>query len=426
MILFAYFACLTTQSSTDNTEASAEEEIVFGSAGTSSESVIKPTVTTQKPARTTALIVIDTLRDDSLRKADTPNIDALANQGHRVEHAWAASTWTVPSVIGLLTGRTVREHGWNLPTGRLGKYPPLPELPLISEYFKENGIESIGIHANPYLAEELGFSRGFLVWKKSMDPAFPSTLQSELSKQQWDEDTKGFVYLHFIGPHSPLNPSQKKRDKYNLDDKWFETRNAMQIGAAKRNQIEGIRTAYATAYHAVIEDTDAIVGECIQILKKHDPDIRIVLTSDHGELLGEHNIVGHGSHLYEELSHVPLIVSHGTYPDFTSNTCIADWLSLQYGLSWNTSKSCAGQTLLSQREDKVALLFSNKDKWIRDDKGLRQTNLLLDPGEEAYFENKDGPFDSVLDGIPHKDPPENTAQLPNVTREQLKELGYLE
>ena len=81
---------------------------------------------------------------------------------------------------------------------------------------------------------------------------------------------KGFVYLHFIGPHSPLNPSQSKRDKYNLDEEWFETRNAMQIGAAKI-KLKGYERLMPQAYHAVIEDTDRLVGKCIDILKAYDP-----------------------------------------------------------------------------------------------------------------------------------------------------------
>ena len=200
----------------------------------------------------------------------------------------------------------------------------------------------------------------------------------------------------------------------------------MQVGAAKRNQVDGIREAYASAYHAVIEDTDALVGKCIDILKAYDPDIRIVLTSDHGELLGEHNIVGHGSHLYEELSHVPLIVSHGSYPDFTSNTCIADWLSQQFGLSWNSSKSCSGQTLISQREDQIAILFPNMDKWIRNDDGLRHTNLINDSEENDYTKADNGPMEGILIQIPRRAQPENITELPNGTKEQLKELGYLE
>ena len=34
----------------------------------------------------------------------------------------------------------------------------------------------------------------------------------------------------------------------------------------------------------------------------------VVITGDHGEHFGEHNQFGHGSSLYNELTHVPLIL----------------------------------------------------------------------------------------------------------------------
>ena len=142
MNLALLIACQTPSSPQHETESTPPIQSVAKKID-ASNSVVSEMSAPQSPARTTALIVIDTLRDDALRKVETPNIDRLTEQGHRVEHAWAASTWTVPSVIGLLTGKSVREHGWNLPTGRLGKYPPLPDVPLISEFFRANDIKTL-------------------------------------------------------------------------------------------------------------------------------------------------------------------------------------------------------------------------------------------------------------------------------------------
>ena len=36
----------------------------------------------------------------------------------------------------------------------------------------------------------------------------------------------------------------------------------------------------------------------------------IIVTSDHGELLGEHGIYGHGTTLHEPLLRIPLILKH--------------------------------------------------------------------------------------------------------------------
>ena len=87
MIATLLYACLTaentapTQSSITPIEPQTETPSQDGSFR------IQPTDLPTSTARNTALIVIDTLRDDALRAADTPNIDSLARQGHRVEHA---------------------------------------------------------------------------------------------------------------------------------------------------------------------------------------------------------------------------------------------------------------------------------------------------------------------------------------------------
>ena len=112
------------------------------------------------------LISIDTLRADHVGaygydRATTPTLDALAARGQAATLAWSGGTWTVPSVISLFTGAPVRQHGWDGPTGQQGRYPKLPALPTLAETFRAAGFTTIGLYANGYLAEELGFDRGF-------------------------------------------------------------------------------------------------------------------------------------------------------------------------------------------------------------------------------------------------------------------------
>jgi arylsulfatase A-like enzyme len=56
---------------------------------------------------------------------------------------------------------------------------------------------------------------------------------------------------------------------------------------------------------------DAAIGELVAALKKRGryEEALIIVTSDHGELLGEHDQVGHGGRMmYEGLLHVPMVV----------------------------------------------------------------------------------------------------------------------
>ena len=75
------------------------------------------------PSPNLVVILIDTLREDALLRAETPHIDALRSSGSSSKHAWSAGTWTVPSIMSLFTGKSVREHGWDEPSARLGHYP---------------------------------------------------------------------------------------------------------------------------------------------------------------------------------------------------------------------------------------------------------------------------------------------------------------
>ena len=95
--------------------------------------------------------------------------------------------------------------------------------------------------------------------------------------------------------------------------RFFEENESAFAGKAWSPE-EGVREAYASAYRAVIEDTDLLVGDIVAALGEHRDETLIILTSDHGELLGEHNRVGHGTWLYEGLTNVPLIIDRGEAP----------------------------------------------------------------------------------------------------------------
>ena len=167
------------------------------------------------------VILIDTLRADAFARANTPNLDALAARGLVVDRAWSTTTWTVPAVISLFTGSFVRTHGWDLPTGDMTQRPPLPAMPTLAEVLKQAGFGTHGLYANGYLAHELGFSRGFDEWKRSVDSRMALEVQQRVST--WGDPGSGdlppqrqFLYLHLLGIHSGLRPSPEAQARYGL------------------------------------------------------------------------------------------------------------------------------------------------------------------------------------------------------------------
>lgn len=374
------------------------------------------------------VIVVDTTRADLLAAASTPNIDALAAKGQVVERAWSAGTWTVPGVTSLMNGHAVRAHGWDLGSARIGRYPALPEVPMLAEVLDAEGFATVGLHANPYLSEALGFDRGFDTWRRVSD----KTMAKELSKKlaATDPQARHFVYLHYIGPHSPLHPSEEAQARHELDPRWFQSgRMGMEIGVAKRNQEPGAREAYRAGYIAALEDTDARIGEALEVLAPLLDDAVVILTSDHGELLGEHGRVGHGWYVHEPLTWVPFVATgvDQALPAHMSTAALPAIAVRELGI--NAEFPVKPSSLVaSQREGKLALTDGRyRGEW--DEKGaayfdldndpLALQPLTVDPGMEALRAR-------YLEQTPQAAPLELQVQLPKETQEQLQALGYQE
>lgn len=399
----------------------SESPVVFGNAGPASPS---PAV-----ARHALLLVVDTLRADALAAAETPHLDAIAARGDAVERAWSSSTWTVPSVVSVLTGMPVRQHGWNLPTGRIGSYPPLPSAPTLATVLQGAGFGTFGVYANPYLAEQLGFDRGFETWRRASDQSIPKIFASHV-EEQWGDGRRHFAYVHLIGPHSPLKPSAAAAARWGVDPTWLSDSRGLGIGSAKRNREAGVREAYRAAYHAVIEDTDARVGALMAALGAHRDETVVVVVSDHGEMLGEHNKVGHGTMVYEPLTHVPFLVDRGSLPQTLGIASAPAVLTARLGVAhaWPTAADAA-LPLVSQREGMLALSVDGKRKGIWEEGSFLTYDLEGDPAElrplgpdqglesaRAMWEDAVAPGGALADEVTlHQD-----------TIEELRAMGYLE
>lgn len=397
---------------------------------------------TGPPVRHALVIVIDTTRADLLAEAHTPQLDALSMAGASVARSWSAGTWTVPSVISLWTGAPVRAHGWDESTGKMGRYPPVPDRPTLPQVLSQAGFGTHGLYANPYLAEDLGFDRGFDTWKRSGDARIPAQLAAHVDGA-WGDGARHFAYVHLIGPHSPLKPSPAAASRWEVPPAYLDDPRGLLIGAAKRDRQGDVRRAYGRAYRAVLEDTDARIGAVLAALGPHRADTLVVVTSDHGELLGEHDRVGHGRHVWEALTWVPLFADHPGIPGdeerlpvAASNAAVADLVTrtLQVDHTWPVSIT-APLPLVSQREGRLALSPDGREKalWDRD---LGQTPLVFelstDPGEVAPLAEPARierlTAARVSFEADHPEPPPTLAapvQLDPADLEQLRALGYL-
>lgn len=382
------------------------------------------------PPKHAVLIVVDTLRADAVEEAATPRIDALAARGASARRAWSAGTWTVPSTVSILTGMSVRQHGWDLPTGDIGRYPPLPEVPTIATVLREEGFATTGLYSNPYLAEPLGFDRGFDTWRKSADAAMARQLAAEVATH-WGDGRRHFAYLHPLGPHTPLKPSAEALARWDVEPRWFEGRYGLDVAAAQRDDPPGAREAYARGYRAAVEDVDALVGALVDALGPHREDTLVVVTSDHGEMLGGHGFVGHGAWVWESLTRVPLVVDRPMdLPDRVGGANVAALVTglLDVDHDWPTPLETR-HPLVAQREGRLALSPDGRRKGIWEP-ALAVFDLVADPKERTPL-----PDDGTLAAararweaaVPEGRLAEATPRTPSDdTVRALQALGYLE
>ncbi len=383
------------------------------------------------------LIVVDTLRAGAVQRASTPNLDSIGLRGGAASRAWAAGTWTAPSMVSIFTGTSLREHGWDYPMPtkmeKQGAYPPLPAIPTIAEELSARGFQTTGLYANPIVRPDLGFDRGFDNYTRLPADRSAAGLVAE-QVADWDDDERHFLYLHLWGPHQPLNPSSAAQDRWGVERSWIRKRgfNIKRVWEGE----EGAMIAYFKAYHAVVEDTDSRIGDILAALGSHRDDTVIIVTSDHGELLGEHGRSGHGSWVYEPLTWVPFIAEGaGLIPQFVSNAATADAISRGLGLDleWPVRLD-SPLPLVSQREGKVALSPDGRLKGIWDPQITAEEvavfDLSVDPGEERPVAGQD----AVLSGARTAWEADTTAgtisgepiEVSDDMEEALRTLGYIE
>jgi hypothetical protein len=333
----------------------------------------------------------------------------------------------------------VRTHGWDLPTGDMTHRPPLPDLPTLAEVLQQAGFATRGLYANGYLAHELGFSRGFDVWRRSADARMAEDVERLV--QGWQAGPDGqlpprqFLYLHLLGAHSGLSPSAAAQQRWELEPSWFTERVGLLIGRAKRGKEPGVEHAYRQAYHAVVEDLDAHLGDIVEALGPVRDECLIVVLSDHGEELGEVDAFGHGWSVAEALTHVPVIVAGpGVQPGKRPTATIAelpDLITDAVGVdhAWPVQTPWQGP-LVAERHGKQAVLVDGRWKGVWSGPELSTYDLVADATGLQPASGGQPEVEAAMrawrERTPAGQPLTDHVELDQRTLDAVKALGYLD
>jgi arylsulfatase A-like enzyme len=278
-------------------------------------------------------IMVDALRADRLNcygyePRTSPHIDALAADAVLFQTCITQSSWTKPSTATLLTSLYPSSHQ------AIYKSDMLPD-PVVSlaELMSAGGYFTLGFANNANIAPIFNFGQGFnqYIFLKpryffmSPESGFQLTgyNQLRLLRERFFSKTK-HVY-HYYQDAQVVNKNviswleKLQAGRFLLFIHYMETHDPYfvhpynGVGYARvsnPNPDPGQADLYSETYDGELRYVDQAVGELCGWLKEqglYDQTL-IILTADHGQEFYEHGGWWHGTTLYEEQIHVPLIV----------------------------------------------------------------------------------------------------------------------
>lgn len=313
------------------------------------------------------LIVLDTLRAGSMscygyERRTTPGLDDFAREAVLYSNSRSVASFTVPGHASLFTGLLPSRHGAGgvKPTGAdAAAGPALREgFTTLAEILSAEGYATAGVVANHWFLDrtthldqgfhyydalpssEYPFCRylpllkrleGRLPHRLLRDPlalSFPTPYRSaeEITQRarEWILDRRApgrpyFLFVNYVDTHTPYAPRGRFRGLWpGLDTSGEHPPNGLSKAALRdvlggRREMSRKESAHLhSLYDGALSYLDRHVGELLRFLKSQRDydDTWIVVTSDHGEALGDHGHLGHGCSLHQEILRIPLIVRY--------------------------------------------------------------------------------------------------------------------
>ena len=276
------------------------------------------------------LLVIDTLRADHLgcygyHRNTSPNLDRIAREGAIFLNAYPSDVPTQPSFTSMFTGRRGIETG----IVSHSRSENLSETyPFFTETLVKHGVRTAAV-STLYMVRRW-FAKGFQYYmnpyagvKRKIQQVDAEEINSMAIP--WIREHKGedfFLFIHYWDPHSLYLPPPKYRrlfykgnekdpENHSLDVlksqvAWIFTKRHVEALGENITDIEYI----IAQYDGEIRYADDNVGFLRDVLEDLGiwDDMVFIMTSDHGESLGEHHFYFDHHEVYETTIHVPLIV----------------------------------------------------------------------------------------------------------------------
>jgi arylsulfatase A-like enzyme len=313
------------------------------------------------------IIVMDTVRADhtslcGYKYTTTPNLEKLAADCRFFPRGETVDSWTLPAHASMFTGLYPREHGAHgaPEQSRRGieRYQPYgiplaPSRKTLAWYLAAKGYNTGAIMANyTWLCRQFGLNQGFhyyydvprmLPFMKNYSVVFKWPLEAvdramglngkllqtywsaqSITKmaQSWVDRSKEapfFLFVNYMdahypyaavppfdhidGPGIPYNSVCRLRPFQDLITQYIKTGKGLN---------DELLREIVNQYDGEIAYTDHWIGKFIDQLKAEGlyDEALIIVTSDHGEFLGEHRLLNHGVGIYEGGMQIPILVKY--------------------------------------------------------------------------------------------------------------------
>ncbi len=296
------------------------------------------------------LITITSLRYDHMsgngyERPTTPNLDAFANKSLVFDSAFAHSSWTLPEAISIYTSLYPYQHGI---MSRQKGSSLAGGTPALLDILNKEGYETAGFTGSPWqdYKKDFGLTNRF---KKHEECLGESNLRGEASSSadfsctvpkalKWlRENTSRKFFLHIQGYDAHCPYRERLGNIYDKDysgkidfNQCFRTYGSTEpivrngktyysVSSSDGNSIllsEADKRHLIALYDETITYTDRLVGDFLDEIERMglQENTIIIVTSEHGDIFGEHGRFMRGGPLrgtfYDEVLHVPLIIKH--------------------------------------------------------------------------------------------------------------------
>ena len=318
-------------------------------------------------------VVLDTARADAFEPygapaGASPAVADLARRGKALPHAYSTASWTLPAHASMFTGLMPRALGLTQPPEETPQSarPRLEAVRdrMLPEVLRAGGYETRAVSANLWVSPHCGFDIGFERFhyieprhQMAMQVAGKSGARQRLGwaleglrshnddgasralgvLQEWAQEKRErpfFWFVNLVECHSPYLPPRPWNDLGAIDRirAGQDAREHQSFyGVCKTcggrweipdSSLQRMRHLYARS----VAYADDWVGRLLESLDRHRllDETLVLVTSDHGENLGESRLFGHAFSLDERLIHVPFVAAGPGSPDDSKAFSLGD------------------------------------------------------------------------------------------------------